>query len=55
MAFKYFRIPKKDHDAQLYFFMISLLLLATSILVVSSCGCLFYFLIKTLILNDQQS
>jgi hypothetical protein len=47
-AFKYFKTPKRgDHDAQLYFLMTSLLLLATSLIIVSSCGCLFYFLIKS--------
>jgi len=49
LAFKYFKIPKHDRDAQLKFFMMSLLLLATSILIVSSCGCLFFYLFSSIV------
>jgi hypothetical protein len=50
LAFKLLKTPKRDNkNEQLYFFLISLLILATAIIIVSSCGCLIFFLIKTMI------
>lgn len=54
LAFKYFKIPKHDRDAQLKFFMLSMLLLATSILIVSSCGCLFFYLFSSIVKMQQR-
>jgi hypothetical protein len=50
LAFKLLKTPKRDNkNEQLYFFLVSLLILATAIIIVASCGCLFFFIIKTLI------
>lgn len=50
LAFKLLKTPKRDNkNEQLYFFLISLLILATAIIIVSSCGCLIFFLIKNMI------
>ncbi|CDW85725.1 UNKNOWN [Stylonychia lemnae] len=49
LPLKYLKIPKRDRDAQFYFFLSTLLLLATTVTIISSCGCLFYFFLKNLI------
>jgi hypothetical protein len=54
LAFKYFKVPKHERDSQFYFFMTSLLLLATSVILVSTCSCLFYFLIKSAVGVQQR-
>jgi hypothetical protein len=56
LAFKYFKYPKRgDHDAQFVFFMTCLLLLATSLIIVASCGCLFYFMMKSIIAMQRNT
>ena len=51
LALKYFRIPKSGKDAQFYFFLSTVLLLATCLTIIASCGCLFYFMFKNMFSN----
>ena len=53
LPLRYLKIPKRGTDAQYYFLLSSLLLLATTITIVSSCGCLFYFMFKGMIFSHQ--
>ena len=54
LPLKSFKLPKRDKDAQFYFFLSTLLLLATTITIISSCGCLFYFMLKTMVSMQQR-
>eukprot|EP00347_Sterkiella_histriomuscorum_P003981 403362201 len=54
LPLRYLKIPKRDRDAQFYFFLSTLLLLATTITIISSCGCLFYFLLKNLVSMQER-